>query len=229
MKNRFYMTSPHGFIGSNVAFHAIDRNGYTSNIDEAREFTHEEAQKEVDSGLRYCNCQEMPLSADHVDAAFTWRVDCQYIKQTYPEFKDRNDEYVAYRKYAWDGNDLEFSTGLGSSFDYSLAKVLKSEDVDPYIEHENDNFIFVPKSHTDEIARRAFQRQNISRRVMVQGAGIKGIRKPRDSHRTGKNRFNCVICGKVTWEYAHPECTLNCGRLSCEIAHENLSNHGYGY
>jgi len=226
MKNRFYMTSPHSWTGKNVMFHAIGGNGYTSNIDEAQEFSHEEAQKKVSNGhCRNCNEQEMPLSADHVDAVSTWRIDCQYVNKTYPEFKDVNDEYVAYKKNCWDGNDLKFSSGLDSSFDYSLAMVLTSEDVDPYIENKNENLVFVPKSHTDEIARRTLSRNNIDRRVMVQGAGIKGIRKPRVRHNSGKNRFNCYCCGKIIWEYAHPDCSMTCGEYSCEMALER--SRGY--
>lgn len=217
MKNRFYMTSPHSWCGSNVMFHAAS-GGYTSNIDEAEEFSHEHAQKEVSNGwCRNCNEQEMPLSADHVDDLAVWHVDHQYIKQTYPEFKDKNDEYVAYSKGVWDGNDLQFASVLGSSFDYSDAKSYSGDEIAPYFENgkKNESWVFVPKSHTDEIARRTIDRKNVNRRVMVQGAGIKGMTKPRNRNTSGKTRMNCPSCGRMAWQY-NPHDFNGCANLACD-------------
>lgn len=214
MKNCFYKTN--GFVGSSVLFWAIDGLGYVSNIDQAKIYTLEEMQREVNNGwLR--DEQEFPLSADLINAFSQWRVDCQYVKKTYPNFTDPNNEYVAYKKNTWDGNDLAFHTGFGHSFDYERAVVYPAEKI-PYESIEDHfEYFFVPKYHTDEIARRTFQKQNINRRKMITAAGITGLRQKRVRKATGKFRFNCIICGRIVWEHAHPDDfeTITCSH-ACE-------------
>ncbi|HFQ5435249.1 TPA: hypothetical protein ACGUMO_000862 [Vibrio vulnificus] len=202
MSKCFYKTN--GFVGSSVLFWAIDGCGYTSNIDLAEIYTREQAQRDVDNDwLR--DEDEFPLCTESVNALAQWRVDSQYVQKAYPEFTDPNNEYVSVKRNCWDGNDLAFGTGRDWEFDYSKAKSFSSADIDPYIESENQNMYFVPRFHTDEIARRTFQKQNINRRKMITAAGITGLRKKRKSLTTGKNRFNCAICGRMVWEYAHPD------------------------
>ncbi|GHW91845.1 hypothetical protein VCSRO2_0415 [Vibrio cholerae] len=214
MKNCFYKTN--GFVGSSVLFWAIDGLGYVSNIDQAKIYTLEEMQREVNNGwLR--DEQEFPLSADLVNAFSQWRVDCQYVKKTYPNFTDPNNEYVAYKKNTWDGNDLAFHTGFGHSFDYERAVVYPAEKI-PYESIEDHfEYFFVPKYHSDEIARRTFQKQNINRRKMITAAGITGLRQKRVRKATGKFRFNCIVCGRIVWEHAHPDDfeTITCSH-ACE-------------
>lgn len=214
MKDKFYKTN--GNVGSTVLFWAIDNRGYTTNIDQAEIYTRKEMQCDVDNGyLR--DKDEFPLSADDVDLLSQWRVDCQFICKIYPEHKDPNNEYVSVKRNCWDGNDLAFGTGMDWDFDYSKAKSFSSADIDPYIECANQNMYFVPRFHADEIARRTFQKQNINRRKMITAAGIVGLRKKRDRVATGKIRFNCVVCGKIVWEHAHPDSfeTITCSH-ACE-------------
>ncbi|RZQ02634.1 hypothetical protein D8T65_10470 [Vibrio vulnificus] len=176
MKNAFYKTN--GFVGSSVMFWAIDGRGYTSNIDLAEIYTREQAQRDVDNDwLR--DKDEFPLCAESVNALSQWRVDFQYVKQTYPEHQDPNDEYVLVKKGLWDGNDLAFGTGIDWDFDYSKAKIFSAFDVEAYIERDHPTLTIVPRHHADEIARRTFQKQNINRRKMITSAGIIGLRKKR--------------------------------------------------
>lgn len=200
--DRFYKTN--GCVGGSVLFWGIDGCGYTSNIDQAEVYTRNEMQQDVDN-RRLRGNEEFPLSADDVDSLSEWRVDCQHIEKTYPEFTDPNDEYVSIKRNVWDGNDLAFSDGLDWTFNYASAKSFSKSDIGPYIENSNPNMYFVPRYHADEVARRTFQKKNINRRKMITGAGITGMRKKRRSQATGKTRFNCVICGKIVWEYAHPD------------------------
>ncbi|MBE4617335.1 hypothetical protein [Vibrio navarrensis] len=218
MKNAFYKTN--GFVGSSVMFWAIDGLGYTSNIDLAEIYTREQVQRDVDNDwLR--DKDEFPLCAESVNALSQWRVDCQYVKKTYPEFTDPNNEYVLVKKGLWDGNDLAFLTGSEWDFDYSKAKSFSAFDVEAYIEQDQPSFVIVPRYHTDEIARRTFQKQNINRRKMISGAGIIGLRQKKQRKTTGKTRFNCLICGKLVWEHAHPDDQVICSSASCEIEHKH--------
>ncbi|AOT27215.1 putative zinc finger protein [Vibrio phage pVa-7] len=173
-RTRFYKAN--GNVGSSLLFWAINGCGYTSDLDKAEVYTLEQAQKDVDNGwLRYDD--EFPLSADHVEELAQWRVDAQYIRKTYPEFTDPNDEYVSVKRNCWDGNDLAFGTGIDWDYDYSNAASFSCEDIDPYIENGNHNLYFVPRYHADEIARRTFQMKNINRIKMITKAGIVGLRK----------------------------------------------------
>ncbi len=207
MKNRFYKTN--GYVGSSVLFWAIDGLGYTTNIDLAHVYTREEMQRDVDKGwLR--DKDEFPLCANDVEAFSQWRVDHQFVEKTYPEFTDPNDEYVLVKKGRWDGNDLAFANGIDFDFDYGKAKNFRAFDVEAYIEQKQTYFFIVPRYHTDEIARRTFQKQNINRRKMITAAGITGLRQKRRSKTTGKQRFNCPTCGKIIWEHGHPDDRIYC-------------------
>lgn len=218
MKNAFYKTN--GFVGSSVMFWAIDGRGYTSNIDLAEIYTREQVQRDVDNDwLR--DKDEFPLCAESVNALSQWRVDYQYVKKTYPDFTDPNDEYVLVKKGHWDGNDLAFGTGIDWDFDYSKAKSFSAFDVKAYIERDHPTLTIVPRYHTDEIARRTFQKKNINRRKMISGAGVFGLRQKKQRKTSGKNRFNCLICGKLVWEYAHPDDEVICSSASCEIEHKH--------
>lgn len=213
-QNRFYKTSSHGGCGLTVMFWGINSAGYVTNIDEAHIYTREEMQKEA--SLNRFDREMIPLSASHVEELSTWRVDCQYVSQDdhYPNSIDSNDEYVAIKKQRWDGNDLSFGKKFGESFDYSDANVYSSEDIKPYIEANNEHWIFVSKSITDQLARRTFQTNNINRRKMIQGAGIIGVRKQRESTSSGMERWNCPVCGKISWQY-NPYDFCGCGDVNC--------------
>jgi hypothetical protein len=214
-QDKFYKTSSHGSCGSTVMFWAIDGKGYLSNLDEAHIYTHEEMQSEVNK--EYYGGESIPLSVSHVNELATWRVDCQYVSEDdhYPNSIDSNNEYVAIKKQCWDGNDLCFGLYLGESFDYSKANIIDKKMVDLHIGDGANNWFFVPKSKTDEVARRTFQTHNINRRKMIQGAGIVGVRKQRESRSSGKTRWNCPSCGKITWQY-NPYDFGGCADISCE-------------
>lgn len=211
-RNRFYKTSPHGCVGSNVCFHGVKGNGYVTNIDDAHVYTRNEAQEEVNRGwLRSSRSEELFLSADHVDELSIWKVDCQYVALMYPESKDPNDEYVLYRKDYWDGNDLGFASELSHNFDYSKARVFNEQQLKGLDTH---GWVVIPKFHSDEIARRTFQEKDINRRKMISSAGIVGIKKQRDSHSSGKTRWNCPECGKIVWQY-NPYEFMSCSDIEC--------------
>ncbi|MDF5667809.1 hypothetical protein R7Y21_14300 [Vibrio sp. 945] len=214
-RNRFYKTSPHGGVGSNVCFHGVKGNGYVTNLDDAHIYTREEAQNEVDKDwMRDYPEQELFLSADHVDELSVWKVDSQYVERHYPEHTDPNDEYVSYATGLWDGNDLAFGDGIGWNYDYAKAKTFSKEDIDPYVKEQNLAMRFVPRSHADQLARRTFQKVNINRRKMISSAGIVGIRTKRERQSSGKTRWNCPECGKIVWQH-NPYEFMSCSDIEC--------------
>lgn len=207
--NRFYKTSPHGNLGSNLVFWSKG-SGYTTDLDKAEVYSFDEAQEEVSKG--YLREGEYPLSADHIDALAVEKIDCQYINLKYPESKDCNGQYVAYKSDCWDGNDVSFITDTGNSFDYSRARVFVVDDIAKF---DFDGFILIPKSHADQIKRKTFQWRNVNKRKMIQGVGIIGVRAKRKSRSTGKERHNCPSCGRINWQY-NPYEFEGCSNVDCE-------------
>lgn len=195
-RNRFYRTSQHGGVGSTVMFWRVDGAGYTSNIDEAHVYTLEEAQGQIDSG-HFCN-NEHPLSADHVDELSEWRVDSQYLSAGH---SDKNDQYVLVKRGKWDGNDVPFMMGVYSTTNYALAEVFTMQQAKNLSSRLSVSVEIYPKTMTDEVARRTFQFKNLNRRKMITSAGIVGCRKQRESTATGKTRWNCPGCGKLSWQW----------------------------
>jgi hypothetical protein len=156
----FYKTSAHGFVGSSVLFHARNGNGYVTDIDKAHVYTKEQVKEEASKGwLRTYPYKEEFLNTLDVESLFTWRVDCQYIKLEYPKFKDLKDEYVLYKKFCWDGNDLGFADGLSYNFDYSKSRVFSEMGLSSL--DFKDEWVAIPKYHADEIKRRTFQEHNL--------------------------------------------------------------------
>ncbi len=209
-QDKFYKAN--GSVGTSVLFWAIDGAGYTSNIDHAEIYFRAEMQRDVDNNWLRGN-DEFPLSVKHVDQLTEWRVDHQYLNREYPEFVDPNDEYVIYRKNKWDGNDVAFAAILSHSFDYESARVFSENELQVI---DLNNWVVIPKSHADEVARRTFQKFSINRRTMISGAGVIGLRKKRYRPTTGKTRTNCVVCGKLVWDYIHPDMQVTCDSDKCE-------------
>lgn len=225
-RDRFYKTSTHGGVGSNACFHAVQGNGYVTNIDESHIYTREEAQNEVDKGwMRDYPEQELFLSSDHVDELSVWKIDSQYVDRHYPEHIDPNDEYVSYSTRFLDGNDLAFGDGIGWSYNYAKAKSFSKEDIVPYVNAQNKAMRFVPRSHADQLARRTFQKENINRRKMISSAGIVGIRKKIGSQSSGKMRWNCPECGKIVWQY-DPYDFMSCSDFECSKYDSYLAEFG---
>ncbi|CAH7395824.1 conserved hypothetical protein [Vibrio chagasii] len=202
-KQRFYKTSYHGGVGSNVSFWGIKGNGYVTNIDLAEEYTLEQV-KAVIANNRLRSYNEHPISADHVDDLAIWKVDCQHVNTIDNKNADPNEEYLILIKGKYDGNDLFFlsaNTSRTSSCNYEEAKVFNREEAQVAMTDNELWYSVIPKFEADEAARRTFQTKNINRRIMVSGAGATGIRKPRARKTTGKVMMNCPSCGKINWQY----------------------------
>ena len=210
MKNRFYLPSSHGNLGSNMVFHRHEGRGYSSDLDQAHVYTLEEAQKEWDYG------DEAPVSADHIDSMAVWKVDHQYIPNENQPFIDIHNTYVAFRKGMWDGNDVywlntdkcNISTDFDSAsvFGYPIAKKLDS------------SFVVIPFSLADKAKRRTFDFIKLNKRTMIQGAGLRMpeiVKKQRRRVNNSMTRFNCPSCGRISWQ-DNPYDFMGCRNVRCD-------------
>lgn len=196
MKNRFYLPSSHGNLGSNMVFHRHEERGYSTNLEEAHIYTLEEAQKQWNYG------DEMPVSADHVDALAVWKVDCQHIPKENQPFTDIHNTYVAFKKGLWDGNDVYWlnTNKFNISTDFDSASVFGY----PVANKLDSSYVVIPFSLADKAKRRTFDFRKLNKRIMVQGAGLRmpeSVKKERRKVSNPMTRFHCPQCGKINWQH----------------------------
>lgn len=218
MKNRFYLACLDRCTGSNLGFHATNGHGYTTNIADAHVYNLEEAQNNWNLGRE----EDLPLSADHVDALTVWKVDHQYIPNTALIPSDEQ-HFVAYKERKWDGNDVYWLSQTVNnspnrkteiSTNFSKAVILSRKEV-----LELDvSFIVIPYMVAYKATRRTFDKNKIHERTMVQGAGLKMPvhvkRARRRSSISNKTRMNCPGCGQFVYQ-DDPNDFMGCPNTDC--------------
>lgn len=201
MKNRFYLTSSHGNLGSNVVWHRHNGHGYSTDLDQAHVYTREQAQEEWSDSWGECEA----ISADHVDELAVWKVDHQYIPHK-TTLENDHGLYVAYKQGKWDGNDVFWMTMfVGPSTNFERAYVMDRELADAFLKSEDsEGFIVIPKHLAESVKRRVFEFKKLNRRKMVQGAGLvtpDHVKKIKRRVKDPMTRFNCSKCGKINWQH----------------------------
>jgi len=195
MKDRFYLASTRDIFGPNLSFHGISGYSYVTDVDKAKVYTREEAQRAWDFGRDF----DVPVSADHVDAATTIKVDMQYINSQ-NEFPKDCDCFVAYKRGSYSGNDVYWLNEGGSScLSFDLAKKLSSSEIR---ELNLNIWIIIPFESADKVKRRTFEYGNYKPRKMTQGAGIIKPKHAIKSRRkvNAKTMYNCTSCGQAVWD-----------------------------
>lgn len=214
MKDRFYLACFRDNVGSNVAFHAKDGQGYVTDIGKAHVYTREEAQRAFDHAREF----DLPLSADHVDALTVWKVDSQYIPSE--SQIDAGKRHVAFAGRRWDGNDVYWvARDSGTSTDFAKAAIIDHHETASLIANEATKCVVIPFEVADRVKRRTFAMANVNKRVMVTGAGLVTPdhikRHKRRRKTTGKTRWNCPHCGRLVWQH-NPYDFEGCTNLGCE-------------
>ncbi|UPY97241.1 hypothetical protein [Pectobacterium sp. 21LCBS03] len=181
-------------VGTNAAFHCKGGCGYASDIDRARVYTQEEAQAAWNSGRDI----DQPVSADCVDTLAVYHVDCQLIPSS-TNLVDGCTSYVGYLKGKYDGNDVYWITTLCPETNFSFAK----QFAEPILTAEN--IVWLPFELVESKKRRTFPISQFSARSMVQAYGLKQPdwlkRQRRRKGSSGKTRWNCPCCGKISWQH----------------------------
>lgn len=206
MNSLFYLACLRDTVGTNVAFHCRNGKGYSTDIDKAHLYTREEAQRAWDSGREF----DPPLSADAVDTLAEWHVDCQNLP-TESQIESGCPAYVLYKKGRWDGNDVCW-LGLGGRLSCNLKKAV-------VLHHPggDEGFVWIPLAVAEAAKRRTFCIDLIDKRRMTQAAGLvtpEHIKKHRRRRSSGKTRFNCPGCGKISWQH-NPYDFMSCLDRSC--------------
>lgn len=191
----FYMICTRDTVGSNASFHCKDGKGYATDIDKAHVYTLEEAQRAWEHGRSI----DQPVSKFWVDALADYHVDCQYIPRE-TVIQEGCTSYVGYVKGDWDGNDVYWLTeGYKPVTNFSFAKQFCEPDL------TMDNIVWLPFDIADAQKRRTFCLSSFKARTMVQSAGLRipeWLKKQRRRKgSSGKTRWNCPCCGKISWQH----------------------------
>jgi len=208
MDKLFYLTSRHGDCGSNVMFHNTGGCGYGTNLDNLRLYSLKDAQKELGFDIN-----SLPLLKSEVDKASIRAVDMQHLKEL-PAHVDPNNQYVIQITREYNGNDIAFAVTGGMTFNYNNAismNLVAAENVCANI----TNGQIWSKTYLNSLARRTFQRENINTRKMITGPGIKYKKPRKKKESSGKTRWNCPCCGKLSWQF-NPYDFEGCLDTSCE-------------
>jgi ketosteroid isomerase-like protein len=189
----FYMQDSRTNCGSNAMFWGA-KGGYATNLDALEVFTLEDAQRQHNARE-----SDVPLLKSAVDALSIAAVDFQYLPDAVA-LVWHDGEYVIQKKGLFNGNDIAFIRMGGHTFNYAEAQVFSQGDV-VKLHKDLGGIDVLEKSAVDNVARRTFQVENINKRKMISGAGIKFHKPKRVRPTTGKTRGNCLCCGKIVWSY----------------------------
>lgn len=207
---KFYLACLRDNVGSSTAFHAVDGRGYTTNLDKAHIYSKQEAQRAWDNGREF----DLPLSASMVRALSVRKADCQYVP-TETLIERDCDDYLAYKKGKWDGNDLYWLSDYGQfCTDIEKAETLSIEQAIGGPDH----LVFIPKDHILKVSRLTFASSLINKRKMTQGQGLitpAHIKRQNRRVNNGKTRLNCPSCGRIVWQF-NPYDFHSCKNLSCD-------------
>lgn len=208
MTDRFYLACLRETVGNNMSFHCWNGQGYSSNIDTAHVYNLEEAQRKWDLGREI----DLPVSADAIDAATIWHVDHQVIPCE-SVTDDNCNAWVAFIKGQWNGNDVYWLSNLLPTDDFSKARVFSQPDT------SEGNLVWMPFATADAKKRRTFSITLLDRRRMIQGAGLRMPEWLKKQNRrkgsSGKTRWNCPHCGKISWQF-NPYDFDGCRDYLCE-------------
>jgi len=216
MKDRFYLACFRDNVGSNVGWHCKDGKGYSTDVSKAHVYTRAQAQKEWTLAREY----DQPISADHVDELTIWKVDSQYIS-TETKIIEGVNEYVAYVKGRWNGNDVYWlNTGIfTTSLNFETASIFSRDKLQYLLSHPEfkSKYVVIPYQDAEKAERPTFDMGKFDRKEMAINAGLEmpeRFKKKRRRVTTGKTRFNCPSCGRMNWQQ-NPHDFVGCQYSTC--------------
>ena len=190
MPDLFYMQDSRSNVGSRAMFWR-DGGGYTSNLDEAEQFTRERA-------LRQYECREtdLPWPVDYVRALAEVGVDSQYLTRSEAEAYRNEDGrvYVAYAR-EWDGNDLVWRGGQRPTANLEEAIHPYAANAAGYLAQ---GFELWPCGYIVERSRPVVRAFLLDHKQALRAVGLKLPKIKRQ--RIPRYTFNCHGCGRFLTE-----------------------------
>jgi hypothetical protein len=198
MTGLFYLQDSRTNVGSRAMFWR-NGGGYTSNLDEAEQFTREQAVNQYE-----CRESDLPWPVAYVNRWADVGVDHQYLRQAEAEQADIAAGYYAAAPQDWDGNDLLWR----SSLDNGYTANLKHARIFSPTEAVAAGVIW-PVTYINSKSRRVVRAALLDHRSALSEVGLKLKKiKPQKIRRY---RYRCEPCGRFLTEYQnYTECP-NCG------------------
>lgn len=203
MSDLFFLQDSRTNVGSRATFWR-NGGGYTSNLDEAEQFTRERAVKQYESRQT-----DLPLPVDYARALSERGVDCQYLTRSEADAYRNTDGrfYIAYAR-DWDGNDLVWLDGAGPTADLECAIHPGGEDAFIY---RSAGFDLWPCGYIAARSRPVVQASLLDHRQALRGAGLRLPKIKAQRTRTYSNLTNCEGCGRFISERQRFDDCPNCG------------------
>ncbi len=201
MHNLFYLQDSRSNTGTRAMFWSLG-GGYTSNLDQAEQFTIERAVKQFESRET-----DLPWPVAYVRARAETGVDCQYLTRSEAEAY-RDDDRRVYVSYArdWDGNDLVWIGGTGPTSNLEDAIHPQASAAADF---KRQGFELWPCGYIVERSRPVVRASQLDHKRALRAAGIKlpKITRPR----IRRYVMNCAGCGRFLGEHqVYGDCP-NCG------------------
>lgn len=200
MSDHFYLQDSRSNVGSRAMFWR-DGGGYTSNLDEAEQFTREQAVRQYE-----CRETDLPWPVDYVRELAEVGADCQYLTRSEAE-AFRNDDGRVYVSYSreWDGNDLVWRSEQGPTANLKEA-------IQPYAAnaagYQAQGFDLWPCGYIDERARTVVRYALLNQKQALRSVGLTLPKIKRQKYRRYVHR--CSGCGRFLREIdAYTSCP-NC-------------------
>lgn len=203
MAEAFYLQDSRTNVGSRAMFWR-NGGGYTSNLDEAEQFTRERAVRQFE-----CRDTDLPWPVDYIRAQAETGVDSQYLFRSEAEAYRNEDGrvYVAYAR-EWDGNDLVWRSGKGPTANLEYAIHPGATDAAGYLAQ---GFELWPCGYIAERCRTVVRAALLDHKQALRSVGLKLPKLTRPRHRNYSSRLNCDSCGRFLSERQQFNDCLNCG------------------
>lgn len=192
MDDLFYLQDSRSNVGSRAMFWR-NGGGYTSNLDEAEQFTRDRAVRQYESRET-----DLPWPVDYVLALAQVGVDCQHLKlaqaQAVASAPADDRIYVAY-KQAWDGNCLIWMGKDGSTSNLADATTWSLSHAPGFI---GRGYVPWPKGYIDQHSRPVVPSRLLNHKQALSSVGLKLPKIKRQKIRRYAHR--CCGCGRFLRE-----------------------------
>lgn len=190
MSDLFYLQDSRSNVGSRGMFWK-GGGGYTSNLDEAEQFTRAAAVKQYE-----CRETDLPWPVDYVRALAEAGVDHQYLERGSQQWSSSDGPFYVSMPREWDGNDLYWkkpTTAGGLSSNLLEAGTWESEGAELLA---YQGYLVWPKHYIDAHKRTVVQARRLDQKKALRAVGLKlpklqSQKARRETYRCGSGYGGC--------------------------------------
>lgn len=203
MTDLFYLQDIRSNVGTGATWWAKDGKGYTTNLDQAEQFTRDRA-----VGQYECRETDLPWPKAYIDERHHVGVDCQYVKpDEAAQAADGEQRFYAAYRGEWNGNDLVWLANTGGRT--SNLNNAKQFSVDHVPGLSARGYQALPAAYIDDKSRRLVSARRMNHKEALREVGLKLPKIKRQ--RSYSNLTNCHGCGRFLSDRQRFDDCPNCG------------------